>query len=226
MDDDTEEEPGQDPPNPDAETPRTTPKSTKKHLAVATAPSAETSLQILDASLPRAPKNGPSTQTSEIGDWELSPWLRQALVGVEAGSDAWASAGPAPLIARLPALAQRMRSILQRGLYGRNLGEKESGGAWAEDGRPAGFVGAGLAEELCLAIFGRIGALRSKGVGKQVRVVYTMNLFIDIITLYDKLRRHLSPMVSYVGKESCPRCCCFPFFFAVKRRFFVGCETR
>lgn len=65
-----------------------------------------------------------------------------------------------------------MRSLLRRGVY---AGKRSRGGragescGWADGGRPLGFVGAGLAEELCLAVFGRIQALRATGVGKQVR---------------------------------------------------------
>lgn len=177
MDDDDDEEQGQgqELPNPDSEISPIPAQPTKKHLAFATARSGETSLEILDANLPKEPQgfaleifSGSPTQVLEKGNWEASPWLKEALLGVGAGVDETNSAGTTPLIARLPALAQRMRAILQRGVYGGKRVAKETCGGWAGDGRPAGFVGAGLAEELCLAIFGRIGALRSEGVGKQV----------------------------------------------------------
>lgn len=176
-DDDDDEEQGQDQEtsNPGIEGALIPAQPTKKHLAFATARSAETSLEILDLNLPKEPQSlplemlsGSPTQVPEMGNWEASPWLKEALLRAGAGADESISAGTTPLIARLPALAQRMRAILQRGVYGGKRFAKETCGGWAGDGRPAGFVGAGLAEELCLAIFGRIGALRSKGAGKQV----------------------------------------------------------
>lgn len=136
----------------------------------------------------------PSSVESGGSSAEISPWLRQALFSsggdngdVDVGqSSPGAAAGATPssavlpLTARLAPLAQRMRSLLLRGVYARTragkntyhdhpgLAETRGGSGWADGGRPAGFLGAGLAEELCLAVFGRIQALRADGVGKQV----------------------------------------------------------
>ncbi|CAN0109706.1 unnamed protein product [Ectocarpus sp. 6 AP-2014] len=152
--------------------------SKPKRLTSKTTPSAGNSLELLDACLPEAPPNHtasiPGLAAGDTGETPL--WLREALFSTASGCAAAASetrvisgasaAGP-PLVARLAPLAQRMRSLLLRGVYAR--GRTGSGGGWADGGRPAGFVGAGLAEELCLAVFGRIQGLRAKGVGKQVK---------------------------------------------------------
>lgn len=152
-----------------------TPKPVRQRLT--TKSSSENSLQVLDACLPKEPPLAPAvTPTSRFGrDYGgLPPWLKQALLGGGDHSDDLTRAvgSTAALTARLPALAQRMRSLLAKGVYARRTYGKGGVAGWADAGRPAGFVGAGLAEELCLAVFGRIQALRAKGVGKQVRGVF------------------------------------------------------
>ncbi|CAM9165037.1 unnamed protein product [Ectocarpus sp. 4 AP-2014] len=154
--------------------------SKPKRLTSKTTPAGTNSLELLDACLPEAPPNRTASMrrlaAGDTGTGETPLWLREALfstgngcaaaaagTGVTSGTSA---AGP-PLVARLAPLAQRMRSLLLRGVYAR--GRTGSGGGWADGGRPAGFVGAGLAEELCLAVFARIQGLRAKGVGKQVK---------------------------------------------------------
>lgn len=129
--------------------------------------SPETSLQVLDACLPREPAYARICAAS-LNYTALPVWLREALLGSSSDETV---ASKTSLTARLPGLARRMSSLLQRGVYARRRagkGKSLDGAGWADGGRPAGFVGAGLAEELCLAVFGRIQALRAKGVGKQV----------------------------------------------------------
>lgn len=102
---------------------------------------------------------------------EMSPWLRHALLGVHESEEVCGDAASAPLIARLPMLGKRMRQLLSRSLYAR---ASRAGGAMrgrgdpVSDNQPVGFVGASNAEELCSAVFGRIHALQTQGVGKQV----------------------------------------------------------
>lgn len=123
------------------------------------------SLQELDSTLPLEPSHI-RTDISGIDVSVLPQWLGGALLGKEgaiAQGVTYAAEGP-QLITRLPALAQRMRSLLRGQLYGRGSGV----GEWSGKGRPAGFLGAGLAEEMCSAVFARIQSLRAKGVVKQV----------------------------------------------------------
>lgn len=172
-----------------ASAPPTTPvKQKQKRLTSKSTPAPGNSLEILDACLPQEPRSVLSTATPGSGvasggggsSTDLSAWLRQALFSTGDGQASGAvaagsapSAAVLPLTARLRPLAQRMRSLLLKGVYarrrvGKSIGLVDKGGGWADGGRPAGFVGAGLAEELCLAVFGRIQALRAQGVGKQV----------------------------------------------------------
>lgn len=150
--------------------------SKPKRLTSKTTPAAGNSLELLDVCLPGAPPNRSASMPGPAaGDTGEAPrWLREALFSTASGgADATAETGAGPrrppLVARLGPLAQRMRSLLLRDVYAR--GRTGSEGGWADGGRPAGFVGAGLAEELCLAVFGRIQGLRAQGVGKQVRVL-------------------------------------------------------
>lgn len=176
-----------------SDAPAVTPGKQKlKRLTSKSTPSPGNSLEILDACLPEEPRSvvvvlptaDGVTGVPGAGPTDLSPWLKQALFGTgNYLSPAAAAAGstkPAatpPLTARLKPLAQRMRSLLLKGVYARQRAGKSTGvgkgkgAGWADGGRPAGFVGAGLAEELCLAVFGRIQALRAQGVGKQVCAV-------------------------------------------------------
>lgn len=150
----------------------------KRRLTSKTTSAPENSLQVLDACLPKEPQemnpgrvSGSETPKTVSGNQELPSWLRRALFeGLDRSETRTAAATSSPLTARLVPLAQRMRSLLRRGVYAkrRRVGTGDTCG-WADGGRPAGFVGAGLAEELCLAVFGRIQALKAKGVGKQVR---------------------------------------------------------
>ncbi|CAM9229718.1 unnamed protein product, partial [Ectocarpus sp. 8 AP-2014] len=152
--------------------------SKPKRLTSKTTSAAGNSLELIDACLPGAPPNRTASMPGRAaGDTGETPlWLREALFSTGSGSSdataetgvvsGTAAAGP-PLVARLAPLAQRMRSLLLRGVYARGRAGSERG--WADGGRPAGFVGAGLAEELCLAVFARIQGLRAKGVGKQVK---------------------------------------------------------
>lgn len=160
-----------------SETPLPQTKPTKqKRLTSKSTPAPGNSLDMLDACLPEEPSGLVVTPAAAAISpaSSISPWLRQALFAgddepcrgaVVDGSTA------SPLTARLSPLAQRMRSLLLRGVYARRRRAGKAngkGGGWADGGRPAGFVGAGLAEELCLAVFGRIQGLRAQGVGKQV----------------------------------------------------------
>ncbi|CAM9468160.1 unnamed protein product, partial [Ectocarpus sp. 12 AP-2014] len=153
--------------------------SKPKRLTSKTTRTAGNSLELLNACLPAPPPNRTASMPGlAAGDTRETPlWLRKALfstgsgraaaAAAETGFMAGTSAAGPPLVARLAPLAQRMRSLLLRGVYAR--GRIGSRGGWADGGRPAGFVGAGLAEELCLAVFARIQGLRAKGVGKQVK---------------------------------------------------------
>lgn len=119
-----------------------------------------TSMQELNATLPLEPSYI-RIDISGVNVLLLPRWLRDAIAPDLTGAP--------HLITRLPALAQRMRSLLRKQLYGRGqYGKDLYVGAWMENGRPAGFLGAGVAEELCSAVFARIQSLRAKGVGKQV----------------------------------------------------------
>lgn len=164
--------------------------SKPKRLTSKTTPAAGNSLEVLDACLPGAPSNHiatmPGLAASIAGETPL--WLRGPLSSTGSSGAAPAetvvsgtAAAGSPLMARLAPLAQRMRSLLLRGVYAR--GRTGSGGGWADSGRPAGFVGAGLAEELCLAIFGRIQGLRAKGVGKQVCVWWVRSVLCSLAVL-------------------------------------------
>lgn len=162
--------------------PRPHPKPAKrKRLASKSTPAPGNSLEILDACLPEEPRDiflaaAASTTRATVAE-KLPVRLRETLFATsntQCSDGASADSAALPLTARLAPLSQRMRSLLMRGIYARRRAGKttevgEKGGRWAERGRPAGFVGAGLAEELCLAVFGRIQSLRAKGVGKQVR---------------------------------------------------------
>ncbi|CAB1097864.1 unnamed protein product [Ectocarpus sp. CCAP 1310/34] len=152
--------------------------SKPKRLTFKTTPAAGKSLELLDACLPGPPPNRtasmPGLAAGDTGETPL--WLTEALfstssvradAAAETGVMSGTSAAGPPVVARLAPLAHRMRSLLMRSVYAR--GRIGSGGGWADGGRPAGFVGAGLAEELCLAVFSRIQGLRAKGVGKQVK---------------------------------------------------------
>lgn len=155
---------------PDAPAPaRTPPVKQKRH----TATSRGKSLEILDDCLPKEPRiiliSSPALHSS------VSLWLQRALFagGEELPDSVGASRvqlAMLPLTARLLPLAQRMQRLLLKAVYARGRADNAtgSGSGWADGGRPAGFVGAGLAEELCLAVFGRIQGLRAQGVGKQV----------------------------------------------------------
>lgn len=145
------------------------------------------SLELLEGCLPRAPSRPtghgalefrwPRLNTQEVGssptDAVMKAFIRHT-TGDSSDAANGATGGKGtpvvPLLARIPALDRRMRSLLGRCLYGHGSQSDDR-----EQGRPSGFVGARLAEETCLAIFARIGALRAKGVGKQVRVTF----FID-----------------------------------------------
>lgn len=155
----------------------TTQPVNRKRLTSKSTTSLGNSLEMLDACLPEEPKIPYTNRASTSPASAVPSWLRQALFGgfdesFNAGVDSAAAAVAAvlPLTARLAPLAHRMRSLLLRGVYARRRFGKTSSkvGRWADAGRPAGFVGAGLAEELCLAVFGRIQGLRAQGVGKQV----------------------------------------------------------
>eukprot|EP00903_Cladosiphon_okamuranus_P014927 g13820.t2 len=142
-------------------------KQNRKRLTSKSTPAPGNSLEILDACLPEEPRTVVHSGGAGGGLAELSPWLRQALFAADGEQS---SEAVLPLTARLGPLAQRMRSLLLKGVYARRrAGKRSSGGGWASGGRPKGFVGAGLAEELCLAVFGRIQALKAQGVGKQVK---------------------------------------------------------
>lgn len=130
-----------------------------------------TPLELLRACLPVAPSRHPGLVEWELGQAPAStsvtvlPWIREALFGCKPCSSVSVEL---PLLARLPSLSRRMQSLLRRWVYGRGL--KNVGMSGLEDTElPAGFVGAGLAEELCSAVFARIEALRTKAVGKQVK---------------------------------------------------------
>ena len=153
-------------------------KVTKRHRNPKSMPPPATSLHILDATLPAEPRFIRTHIAREVGT-NIPQWLEHALDGTimskqvpmpSAASDA---AAATLLTARLAALTKRMRTLLRKHLYGRGRhgpeGDGNDVGMWAEEGRPAGFLGAGLAEELCSAVFARIQGLRDKGVGKQVR---------------------------------------------------------
>lgn len=150
-------------------------KRKAKRLTSKSTPAPGNSLEILDACLPEEPRTVASTASGVVSKvTDMSPWLEQALFPTATpGGPSLTEAVVMPLTARLVPLAQRMRSLLLKGVYarrryGKSVGVSKGGGGWADGGRPAGFVGAGLAEELCLAVFGRIQALRADGVGKQV----------------------------------------------------------
>lgn len=190
--DDDDEDIDMDEPDQQANIPLPKAKPLKqKRLTAKSTPAPGNSLEVLDACLPEEPRDipqlistsssrdGSSTATTILG--ELPVWLQQALFATTSEPQSDGGAGPPtspsvlPLTARLAPLAQRMRSLLRRGVYARQKAGKTismsmavKSGGWAESGRPAGFVGAGLAEELCLAVFGRIQSLRAKSVGKQV----------------------------------------------------------
>lgn len=158
-----------------AATATSTPAKPKpKRLTSKSTPAPGNSLEVLDACLPEEPQNVSGDVSGGTTDVDMSPWLKQALFTTSTGAGAQSSSeAVVPLTARLVPLAQRMRSLLRKGVYarrraGKSVGVGTGGGGWADGGRPAGFVGAGLAEELCLAVFGRIQALRAQGVGKQV----------------------------------------------------------
>lgn len=207
-------------------TPTTPVKQKQKRLTSKSTPAPGNSLEILDACLPEEPQNTVSPAATDISisfaepgtpgsanstglSLSLSPWLRQALFATGQSSDAAAAGSTAsaaaalPLTARLVPLAQRMRALLFKGVYARRRAGKSIGvgkrGGWADGGRPKGFVGAGLAEELCLAVFGRIQALRAPGVGKQVwcgcgwvwRVLIFFIVFGACLMVPLLLQRHL-----------------------------------
>lgn len=148
-----------------AKTVKCKPRSAKRSTTTAT------SLTMLDACLPEEPLSEVGVSDPAVVDSAgdgLEPWLEAALLGGVPPSTIKKEANEnVPLTARLPALTQRMRSLLRKAVYAKGL-NGELSGQWADRGRPAGFVGAGLAEELCLAVFGRIQALRAPNVGKQV----------------------------------------------------------
>lgn len=127
-------------------------KNVLKRRSSKTSASPSTSLRRLDACVPSEPR---ATVVGAV-DSSLTPWLEEALTA-------------ASLTSRIPSLSQRMRTLLRRSVYGRHgRGQGTAASGWADAGRPAGFVGAGVSEELCLAVFSRIEALRVKAVGKQV----------------------------------------------------------
>lgn len=154
------------------------PPSTKppkqQRLKAKSVSSPENSLQILDACLPVQPvaaaPDGVVSSSSSVHSVGLSPWLRDALFGVEPDGNASSSASTATtaLTARITSLSNRMRSLLLKRVYAKRRFGSSGSGCWADEGRPAGFLGSGLGEELALAVFGRIQALRAKNVGKQV----------------------------------------------------------
>ncbi|CAM9377533.1 unnamed protein product, partial [Scytosiphon promiscuus] len=152
-----------------------------KRLTSRSATAPGNSLEILDACLPGEPgvilqsfttsSSSKAPDAATVMSETLPLWLRQAIFATSSDEPLHATV---PLTARLTPLAHRMRSLLLRGIYARQRADKTismgvKSGGWAEGGRPAGFVGAGLAEELCLAVFGRIQSLRAKAVGKQVK---------------------------------------------------------
>ena len=149
--------------------------SKQQRLKAKSAPSPKSSLQILDACLPVEPGVlatgvGDVPKPAAVDSPDLSEWLRDALFG----SGAYDIASPAAsttttaLTARIGPLANRMRAVLLKRIYAKRRSGSTGAGGWAEEGRPAGFLGSGLGEELALAVFGRIQALRAKNVGKQV----------------------------------------------------------
>lgn len=186
-------------------------KVTTKRLSYKSASAPGNSLEILDACLPDEPQGtvlSLAAASTAIpgggGSSNLPPWLREALyaAGGEQSAHAVAvgpsrSAAALPLTARLAPLAQRMRSLLLKGVYARRRADKRRG--WADGGRPAGFVGAGLAEELCLAVFGRIQALRADGVGKQVQCMwYGRKIYVrDSIGVLAFMQRCVVALLSF-----------------------------
>lgn len=164
------------------------PPSTKppkqQRLQAKSVSSPENSLQILDACLPVqpaavAPDNGFVSSSGSVG---LSPWLRNALFGVELDGNASSAAPMATtsLTSRITPLSNRMRSLLLKRVYAKRRSGSAGSGGWADEGRPAGFLGSGLGEELTLAVFGRIQALRAKNVGKQV-------ILCVLFTIYERI---------------------------------------
>lgn len=164
---------------PDMPLPCTKPTK-QQRLTSRTVSTPESSLEILDACLPLEPPLVVRGQAPlEVGsrtatvDWPtLSPWLRHALFR------SWDNSGPSPgvsvtttsLTARIIPLTQRMRSLLFKRVYAKRRSASAASGTWSDEGRPVGFLGAGLGEELALAVFGRIQSLKTKNVGKQVCV--------------------------------------------------------
>lgn len=144
--------------------PKAVPRSAKR------SPATRTSLQLLDICLPVEP---PVSHESKGGVLDssgngLSRWLKAALLADSStGADGNANESGS-LTTRLSALTHRMRSLLRKSVYAKKSALKAQDGRWTDGCRPAGFMGAGLAEELCLAVFGRIQALRAATVGKQV----------------------------------------------------------
>lgn len=148
----------------------------------------ENSLQILDACLPVQPAavasdDGVVSSSGSVHSVGLSPWLRNALFGVEPDGNASSAASTATtaLTARIIPLSNRMRSLLLKRVYAKRRSGSAGSGGWADEGRPAGFLGSGLGEELALAVFGRIQALRAKNVGKQVI------LCVLLFTIYERI---------------------------------------
>lgn len=195
--------------------PQPAPKPAKQHrLKTKSVTSPESSLQILDACLPVEPGVrvaagvGDVLKSAAVDSPDLSQWLRDALFGGRADdlASSAASTTTAALTARIVPLANRMRAVLLKRVYAKRHSGSAGAGGWADEGRPAGFLGSGLGEELALAVFGRIQALRAKNVGKQVcfyvlfdhrsvdkvrRLVLKCSRTVDgIPTQFDTLLRH------------------------------------
>ncbi|CAM9114855.1 unnamed protein product [Choristocarpus tenellus] len=116
----------------------------------------------------------------DLPDSDLSEsipsWILEAFV-----EGASKDESAAPYIMRLPGLSDKMKLLLRRGIYGcSKVVEQLDDDGWAEAGRPAGLLGAGLSEEMCLAVFGRIQRLRKKTVGKQVKKRAVLDLLSEL----------------------------------------------
>lgn len=167
------------PGEPDMPPPSTKPTKHQR-LKSKSVSSPESSLEILDACLPVEPglplvagvaRSVDGSKDATVDSPGLAPWLRNVLFGngVDSNASSTVSETTTALTARIAPLAQRMRSLLLKRVYAKTRSGSAGSGGWADKGRPAGFLGAGLGEELALAVFGRIQSLRAKNVGKQVR---------------------------------------------------------
>lgn len=139
-----------------------------------------TSLQLLDVCLPKEPQLLHSTREIVTDPRSIgwSPWLKVALLADSSTGSDGNTNKVGSLTARLSMLKKRMRSLLRESVYAKKSARWTRNGRWTDGGRPVGFLGAGLAEELCLAVFGRIQALRATTIGKQVCALAVVGIMV------------------------------------------------